>query len=145
MHLVNGVALVARLMRSADDLGVDLRTGSPVVRLLSQDGRVTRAVIRSGQSERIVNARCGVVLVAGGPMTWHAGRSSSLTHRQDGNIGPFRRNAFPGMTCVSEKRWAASSISRWRPPARGVRFRSSRTATVRSGTSRTSSTSASPA
>ncbi|MDK1481938.1 FAD-dependent oxidoreductase, partial [Sinorhizobium sp. 6-117] len=66
MQLVNGVALVARLLRSAHDLGVDLRTSSPVVRLLSEDGKITGAVIKSRQGERMVHVRRGVVLAAGG-------------------------------------------------------------------------------
>jgi glycine/D-amino acid oxidase-like deaminating enzyme len=39
MQLRNGLALVARLLRSAADRGVELRSSSPVVRLLQADGR----------------------------------------------------------------------------------------------------------
>ncbi|PXW97410.1 succinate dehydrogenase/fumarate reductase flavoprotein subunit [Sphaerotilus hippei] len=67
MHLVNGNALAARLMRSALDRGVDLRTGSPVLRLLSEQGRVCGAVVGAPDgSQTTVHARCGVVLACGG-------------------------------------------------------------------------------
>ncbi|MCP6082801.1 FAD-binding protein, partial [Klebsiella pneumoniae] len=45
LQLVNGVALVARLARSAEDLGVTLLTQAPARRLLLQAGRVSGAVI----------------------------------------------------------------------------------------------------
>lgn len=66
MQLVNGIALVARLVRSADDLGVDLRVNAPVVRLLSKDGTVTGAVLKTEEGERVIHARRGIVLAAGG-------------------------------------------------------------------------------
>ncbi|WP_437882791.1 FAD-dependent oxidoreductase [Pseudomonas sp. LRF_L74] len=65
MHLVNGVALVARLARSAADLGVDLRENAPVERLLLEDGRVGGAVLGGRHSGLQVKAKA-VVLAAGG-------------------------------------------------------------------------------
>ncbi len=81
-HLVNGNAMVARLLRSALDRGVDLRTSSPVIRLLREGDRVYGAVIgpaggtggadgaaghsSGGGRETVVRARCGVVLACGG-------------------------------------------------------------------------------
>lgn len=62
MQLVNGNALVARLLRSALDLGVTLLTDAPVARLL-QDGRITGAQLGDG---REIHARRGVVLACGG-------------------------------------------------------------------------------
>ena len=45
MQLVNGTALAGRLLRSALDLGVDMRVSSPVTELLrDDDGRVTGVV-----------------------------------------------------------------------------------------------------
>ena len=41
MQLVNGTALIARLAKSADDLGVSLLTNTPVKRLLTEDRAVT--------------------------------------------------------------------------------------------------------
>ena len=64
MHLVNGVALVARLARSAADLGVQLLESAPVVRLLQEQGRVSGALIRRGDGELQINA--GAVLLATG-------------------------------------------------------------------------------
>ncbi|WP_353643355.1 FAD-dependent oxidoreductase [Mesorhizobium sp. WSM2239] len=66
MHLVNGNALVARLLRSALDLDVTVLTSTPVVRLIKTDGRVTGAIIRRTGVEEIVTAKAGVVLAAGG-------------------------------------------------------------------------------
>ena len=67
MQLVNGTALTARLMKSADDLGVDIRVSSPVTALLKdENGKVTGAVVRSPEGEVQINARRGVVLATGG-------------------------------------------------------------------------------
>ena len=66
MQLRNGLALVGRLMRSAADLGVNLRTSSPVVRLLQDGGTVRGAVLSTPDGEVEVRARRGVVLAAGG-------------------------------------------------------------------------------
>ncbi|MFO1195092.1 MAG: FAD-dependent oxidoreductase [Rhodoferax sp.] len=66
VRLVNGNALVAALAASALSRGVDLRLCSPVVRLLLDGGRVHGAVLGTPQGERVVRARCGVVLAAGG-------------------------------------------------------------------------------
>jgi succinate dehydrogenase/fumarate reductase flavoprotein subunit len=66
MHLVGGNALVARLLKSAADRNVTLRTDSPVRRLLLDAGRVSGAVLGSAQGEVTVRARCGVVLACGG-------------------------------------------------------------------------------
>ncbi|NKE45474.1 FAD-dependent oxidoreductase [Roseomonas frigidaquae] len=66
MHLVNGNALAARLLKSADDLGVALWESAPAARLLMQDGAVHGAVLRRGGTEVQVVARRGVVLACGG-------------------------------------------------------------------------------
>ncbi|MDE2200753.1 MAG: FAD-dependent oxidoreductase [Rhodospirillales bacterium] len=66
MHLVNGNALVARLLKSADDEQVRLLAASPVARLVVRDGVVTGAVLRRGGQDVAVHARRGVVLAAGG-------------------------------------------------------------------------------
>ena len=62
LQLVNGNALVARLLRSALDLGVTLLTDKAAVRLLG-DGRIDGAQFADGQ---VVRARRGVVLACGG-------------------------------------------------------------------------------
>ena len=66
MQLRNGQALVARLLRSAADLGVELRTASPVVRLVGEGRSVQGAVLRTAEGEVEIRARRGVVLAAGG-------------------------------------------------------------------------------
>jgi len=66
MQLVNGPALIARLMKSADDLGVTLWVNSPVTRLLTDDGAVRGAVVSTTDGEVTVRARRGVLLAAGG-------------------------------------------------------------------------------
>lgn len=67
MQLVNGTALTGRLMKSADDLGVDIRVSTPATALLSDDtGKVTGAVVRSPEGDLQINARRGVVLASGG-------------------------------------------------------------------------------
>lgn len=66
MHLVNGVALVARLARSAEDLEVLLWESAPAKRLLHQQGRVCGAVIDTARGPVSVHARKAVVLAAGG-------------------------------------------------------------------------------
>lgn len=66
MQLRNGAALVGRLLRSATDLGVELRTSAPAVHLLREDGAVRGAVLRTPEGEVEVRARRGVVLAAGG-------------------------------------------------------------------------------
>ena len=66
MQLVNGTALVARLAKSADDLGVQLWVRSPVRSLLTDQGAVTGAVVETSDGEVTVRARRGVVLAAGG-------------------------------------------------------------------------------
>ncbi|MCC0017627.1 MAG: FAD-dependent oxidoreductase [Rhodobiaceae bacterium] len=66
MRLTNGNALVARLARSAFDLGVPIWTSSPVKSLISEDGSVRGAYVeREGRLIKVVTRR-GVVLAAGG-------------------------------------------------------------------------------
>src|SRR5215831_5122710 len=66
MQLRNGLALIARLLRSAADRDIDLRSSSPVVRLLLADGAVRGAVLATTDGEIEVNAWRGVVLATGG-------------------------------------------------------------------------------
>lgn len=64
-HLVNGNALVARLLRSALDAGVRFQLNAPVVRLLQGPPGVSGAVLRSDSGEIHVEAGA-VVLACGG-------------------------------------------------------------------------------
>ena len=62
MHLVNGNALVARLLRSAIDLDVTILPGHPAERILRTYERVTGAICGGVE----IHARRGVVLATGG-------------------------------------------------------------------------------
>jgi succinate dehydrogenase/fumarate reductase flavoprotein subunit len=65
-RLVNGNALIARLLRAALDRGITVWPGAPLVELTSAQGRVTGAIVMK-QGQRVhVTARRGVVLACGG-------------------------------------------------------------------------------
>ncbi len=64
-HLVNGNALVARLLRSALDAGVRFQLNAPAVRLLQGPQGVSGAMLRSDDGEMHVEAGA-VVLACGG-------------------------------------------------------------------------------
>lgn len=67
MQLVNGTALTGRLLKSADDLGVEILVSTPARHLLTDDsGKVTGAVVSSPQGELRITASRGVVLATGG-------------------------------------------------------------------------------
>ncbi|CAG9259260.1 FAD-dependent oxidoreductase [Paraburkholderia caribensis] len=66
MHLVNGNALVARLLKSAADRNVDLRTRAKAIGLLRDDARVTGARVEIDGVVHEVRASRGVVLACGG-------------------------------------------------------------------------------
>jgi len=66
MHFVNGAALIARLMKSADDLGVQLWVSSPATRLLPDGGAIRGAMVETPDGMATVRTRRGVVLAAGG-------------------------------------------------------------------------------
>lgn len=65
MDLRNGNALVARLLRSARDLGVDLRPGHAVTELV-RDGGVQGVLLKGRSGETRLRCRRGVVLACGG-------------------------------------------------------------------------------
>jgi len=65
-RLVNGNALIAMLLGSADALGVQLWTNAPVVELKCGSGSVCGAVVKRGGDLVDVTARKGVVLATGG-------------------------------------------------------------------------------
>ncbi len=66
MQLRNGVALVARLAKSADDLGVLLWESAPVRRLSIQGSQVCGAVVETARGEVVIHARKAVMLATGG-------------------------------------------------------------------------------
>lgn len=65
-RLTSGRALIGGLAQAAIAEGVRLWTDAPVRQLLSDDGRVTGAVIERGGRDVEIRARCGVVLATGG-------------------------------------------------------------------------------
>jgi len=67
MQLVNGTALIGRLLQSAANLGVEVRISCPVTQLVKGgDGRVVGAVADSPHGPLRIEAAAGVVLAAGG-------------------------------------------------------------------------------
>lgn len=84
MRLVNGNGLVAALLRSALDLGVELRTASPARQLLHNAGKVSGAVLDTPQGPVEVHARCGVVLACGGFPFDAARKQAWLPHAPTG-------------------------------------------------------------
>jgi len=66
MQLVNGVALIARLAKSAEKLGVTLIESAPARRLIQDTGGIHGAVVATAQGEIEIRAAKGVVLAAGG-------------------------------------------------------------------------------
>ncbi|MEI4485971.1 FAD-dependent oxidoreductase [Frigidibacter sp. MR17.14] len=66
LQLVNGNALVARLLRSALDKGVRLLASAPATALTRETGRVAGALLATPAGEIRVRARRGVVLATGG-------------------------------------------------------------------------------
>lgn len=81
MQLRNGNALVARLMRAALDLRVDLRVSCAASDLIVTDGMVTGAVLEG----RAVTARRGVVLATGG-FPHDAARRANLFPQNDQHL-----------------------------------------------------------
>lgn len=66
MRLVSGNALVARLAKSAFDLGATLHLSSPARRLVVRDGAVCGATVGTASADIEITARKGVVLACGG-------------------------------------------------------------------------------
>ena len=84
-QLVNGNALVAALACSLLDQDVQILTSSPATRLLKDPDRVTGAVLHTPQGPLQVNARCGVVLAAGGFPHDTTRKQQLLPHTPTGN------------------------------------------------------------
>ena len=84
MRLTNGNALVGRLAKSAFDRGIPLWTNAPVTDLLTEDGRVTGAIVCKQGVPIRVHARCGVVLAAGGFPNDVARRKAMFRHAPTG-------------------------------------------------------------
>lgn len=82
-HLVNGNALVARLLRSALDAGVRIRTDAPAETLLVEGERIVGARI-GGAVPGVIRAEKGVVLATGGFPHDRARIAAMFEHAPDG-------------------------------------------------------------
>ncbi|MDC7817850.1 FAD-dependent oxidoreductase [Pseudomonas sp. BLCC-B112] len=98
MHLVNGVALIGRLAKSAQDLGVNLLESSPARSLLQDEQGVHGALVDTPQGPREIRARRGVVLAAGG-FTHDPIRRQALFPRAP---GPDEHLALPPLSCSGD-------------------------------------------
>jgi succinate dehydrogenase/fumarate reductase flavoprotein subunit len=91
MHLVNGQALIARLLKSADDLGVELLVSSPatgLIRAAGTDGGPVGAAVPGA-------VRGAVLDTPDGPLTVHAGRGVLLAAGGFPHDIARRRKLFP--------------------------------------------------
>lgn len=84
-HLVNGNALVARLLKSAFDIGVRVLTSSPAKSLVIEDSSVRGARIGIAGREVEVRAARGVVLATGGFPHDICRRAGLFPHTPTGN------------------------------------------------------------
>lgn len=65
--LTMGMAIVAQLIQALRQHGVEIISEAPILQLTTDgEGRVTGAVVGSSEGERVVRARCGVLLATGG-------------------------------------------------------------------------------
>jgi succinate dehydrogenase/fumarate reductase flavoprotein subunit len=83
MHLVNGVALVARLFDLADRHGVRWLAGAEAERLIGRDGSVAGAMLRTADGPVEIRARRGVVLACGGLSRNPQWRADLFPHSAD--------------------------------------------------------------
>jgi len=65
-RIANGNGLAAALFEALKVRGVPVLTSTPAIRLVTQHGRVTGAVVRRDGREEAITARRGVVLACGG-------------------------------------------------------------------------------
>jgi len=83
----NGNALITRMVRSALDFGVDIRTGTPALRLLEEGGRVVGAEL-GGRRPTAIRAARGVVIAAGGFSGDRERRAAHFPHAADDHFTP---------------------------------------------------------
>jgi FAD binding domain len=83
-HLVNGNALVARLAKSALDLGVDIRVAHPAESLIESNGSALGATVNSGSGRLLISASRAVVLACGGFPHDNQRKRELLSHTHTG-------------------------------------------------------------
>lgn len=66
VEVTSGNALAARLAKSTFDLGIPIRTSTPVRELIVRDGQVEGAIVAGPHGDQRIMARKGVVLACGG-------------------------------------------------------------------------------
>lgn len=88
VRLTNGNALAGRLLKSAQDAGVQLWASSPLKELLREGGRVAGAIVERGGRPVRVAARRGVVLACGGFPQDEARRKRLFAHADHHSPAP---------------------------------------------------------
>lgn len=91
-RLTNGAALAARLLKSALDLGVTIKTSASVTGLVREGDRVVGAFVDTDAGPQPIRVRRGVILASGG------------FSRDE----PLRKTYFP-TTMASHMEWSASA------------------------------------
>jgi succinate dehydrogenase/fumarate reductase flavoprotein subunit len=100
MQLVNGPSLIARLVKSADTVGVRMWVNSAATSLTTDDdGTVTGAVLQRPDGELTVRATRGVLLAAGGFPNDVARRrelfaSGDPEHQPNPSLAPLEKGPF---------------------------------------------------
>ena len=84
MQLVNGSALVGRLLASARKTGVDITTGMKAEQLIVAEGRIIGARFSTSKRQYVVKAHCGVVLATGGFPHDETRRQKMFAHAPSG-------------------------------------------------------------
>lgn len=121
-RLVVGNALIARLARSAFDLGVDVRLSTKTRALIEHGGEVCGVVVETAAGDLEIRAKAGVVIATGGfgasaqAGQWRPGTGTS--HRSmspAGNVGDgmalaVSAGAVLGDGLVSNFYWAPVSV-----------------------------------
>ena len=110
-HLVNGNALVARLLRSALDAGVHFQLNAPVVRLLQGPQGVSGAVLRSDSGE--IHVEAGAVVRRFSPRSAAAGAGGAP---RGGGLRPFFRRTA-GQSGRGDQAWRIRRRPVRHPPA----------------------------
>jgi FAD binding domain len=85
LQLVNGNALVAGLLKSADDLGVRIMPGTPAKGLLRDGETVVGAMVERDGKPTEIQAKRGVVLACGGFPHDVSRKAAMLPHAPTGN------------------------------------------------------------